>query len=303
MAQGDVVAYNIAAFFATLFLLEFGADKFIHHTAIVVRHTGISETIIGLLPAGGEWEELLVVVASLVRGRSSLALGNIIGAARIYSILLLVLTTFVTPITYFSRETIWLACGALLIAIFGGHIISMGFVISRKILTVPEASDGDSSEDDSSDGRSTADVIKQRSISLDQIEILPNGTAPTKPDVEIHLTSNAVPELLAALIPAAAPPPPATNITDPFGISDVLFGIIILAIVTTLPEKFVTIMSSSRGYTGILVANTAGSNIFLLTLYARIILVDTKGTLDGGNVTIPKLAVSWASTLGFVLTV
>lgn len=58
MTQGDVVAYNIAAFLATLFLLEFGADKFIDHTAIVARRTGLSETIIGLLTAGGEWEEV-----------------------------------------------------------------------------------------------------------------------------------------------------------------------------------------------------------------------------------------------------
>ena len=58
MAQRDVVAYNIAAFLTTLFLLEFGADKFIDHTAIVARRTALSETIIGLLTAGGEWEEV-----------------------------------------------------------------------------------------------------------------------------------------------------------------------------------------------------------------------------------------------------
>jgi hypothetical protein len=58
MANADVVAYNIAAFIATLFLLEFGADKFIDHTAIVARRTRIPETIIGLLTAGGEWEEV-----------------------------------------------------------------------------------------------------------------------------------------------------------------------------------------------------------------------------------------------------
>ncbi|KAG0131313.1 hypothetical protein HOY82DRAFT_646741 [Tuber indicum] len=301
MAQGDVVAYNIAAFLATLFLLEFGADKFIHHTAVVVRRTGISETIIGLLTAGGEWEELAVVVASLARGRSSLVLRNIIGAAvsnilsafsvdllfyekgkpikfdrssRIYSILLHVLTTFVTRITYFSWETIW------------GYVIFVGFAISRGVLTTPEAADGDSSNDDSSNGRSTADVIEQ---------------------------NNAVPELPAALTPATAPPPRAprrqhnlgyhlfylflgflairlagnvllqapTNITDQFGIADGLFGVIILGIATTLPEKFVAVMS-------------AGSNIFLVALCAGIIMVDTKGTLDGANVTIPELVVLWA---------
>jgi len=58
MANVEVVAYNVAVFISNLFLLEFGADKFIDHTAIVARRTGISETLIGLLTAGGEWEEV-----------------------------------------------------------------------------------------------------------------------------------------------------------------------------------------------------------------------------------------------------
>jgi Ca2+/Na+ antiporter len=58
MVDADTVAYNIAVFIATLFLLEFGADKFIDHTTIVAHRTGISETIIGLVTAGAEWEEV-----------------------------------------------------------------------------------------------------------------------------------------------------------------------------------------------------------------------------------------------------
>jgi Ca2+/Na+ antiporter len=58
MANASVVAYNIAVLISTLFLLEFGADKFIDHAAIVARRTRIPETIIGLLTAGGEWEEV-----------------------------------------------------------------------------------------------------------------------------------------------------------------------------------------------------------------------------------------------------
>jgi Ca2+/Na+ antiporter len=59
MTQADVVAFNIAVFISSLFLLEFGADKFIDHTAIVARRTGIPEIIIGLITAGGEWEEVI----------------------------------------------------------------------------------------------------------------------------------------------------------------------------------------------------------------------------------------------------
>lgn len=60
MAQAGVVAYNAATFIAALFLLEFGADKFVDHTAIVAQRTGVPETIIGLITAGAEWEEVCV---------------------------------------------------------------------------------------------------------------------------------------------------------------------------------------------------------------------------------------------------
>ena len=58
MANADIVAFNIAAFITTLFLLEFGADKFIDHTAIVARRINVSQAIVGLLTAGAEWEEV-----------------------------------------------------------------------------------------------------------------------------------------------------------------------------------------------------------------------------------------------------
>lgn len=58
MANGDLIAFNVASFICALFVLEFGADKFIDHTAIVARRTGISQAIIGLLTAGAEWEEV-----------------------------------------------------------------------------------------------------------------------------------------------------------------------------------------------------------------------------------------------------
>jgi Ca2+/Na+ antiporter len=60
MPNADVIVYNVAVFVATLFVLEFGADKFIDHTAAVARRTGIPETIIGLVTAGAEWEEVSV---------------------------------------------------------------------------------------------------------------------------------------------------------------------------------------------------------------------------------------------------
>lgn len=78
---------------------------------------------------------------------------------------------------------------------------------------------------------------------------------------------------------------------------------IILSIATTLPEKFIAAISGHRGHSGILVANTVGSNIFLLTLCMGIVMVETRGDFDAGAVTVVELCVLWASTLAFTLTV
>jgi Ca2+/Na+ antiporter len=58
MLDSTVIAYNIAVFISNLFLLEFGADALIDHTAVVAQRTSIPQTIIALLTAGAEWEEV-----------------------------------------------------------------------------------------------------------------------------------------------------------------------------------------------------------------------------------------------------
>jgi len=61
-------------------VLEFGADKFVDHTAVVADRTDIPEAVIGLLTAGAEWEELALVIACMLQNRPSPAIGNIVGS-------------------------------------------------------------------------------------------------------------------------------------------------------------------------------------------------------------------------------
>lgn len=62
MAEAHVVAFNLGAFISTLFLLEFGAEKFIAHTSAIAGRIGVSEVVIGILTAGAEWEEVSIGV-------------------------------------------------------------------------------------------------------------------------------------------------------------------------------------------------------------------------------------------------
>ena len=54
----DALCFNVATLVAGVFVLDYGADKFIDHTVIVGRRLGISQTVIALLTAGAEWEEV-----------------------------------------------------------------------------------------------------------------------------------------------------------------------------------------------------------------------------------------------------
>jgi Ca2+/Na+ antiporter len=58
MGTANTILYDVATFVTALFLLESGADRFIDHTAIVACRLGISETLIALVTAGAEWEEV-----------------------------------------------------------------------------------------------------------------------------------------------------------------------------------------------------------------------------------------------------
>ena len=234
-------------------------------------------------------------------------------SSRIYSLLLLGLTSFVTPLIYFPHRTIWLACGAVLVAAFAAYFVSIGWAISRGSLVAPADSDDDDSDDDSNTNSERAFFDQEGSESQETDALLhPEGSsAPISRSQRrnrsrrslgyhiLYLTVGFLSICLAGYVLAHA----ATNITGATGISDVLFGVIILSIATTLPEKFVAVMSGHRGHVGILVANTAGSNIFLLSLCMGIIMLDTSGEFDGSNVNIAELAVLWGSTLAFTLTV
>ena len=61
MPSIDTLLFNISSFIAGLYLLEYGADKFIDHTAIVAKRLNVSPTLVGLLTCGAEWEEVCSV--------------------------------------------------------------------------------------------------------------------------------------------------------------------------------------------------------------------------------------------------
>ncbi|GAB7327979.1 hypothetical protein MBLNU13_g00041t1 [Cladosporium sp. NU13] len=353
MAEMDSIVYNIAAFICALFVLEFGADKFIDHTAIVAKRTGIPEGLIALLTAGAEWEELAVVVFSITRGRHSLALGNVIGSAisnilGAFSLgllfsskdglsfdtsstrytLLQLAVTILAAVSLALREHLHLrVAGIVLIVIFVIYIASVFWAIRKGLVTGPELSDSDDDSESASDSgeeinhpstmsgttsaygtfneesrhsaydpRSSAEA---RPLAGDNIALFPNTTYHSTMHHLCHLLVGFLSLLISAYVLTHA----ATTLVDQLGLSDGVFGLVVLSIATTLPEKLVASLSGVKGQTGIMVANTVGSNIFLLTLCLGIVWVSPSAGDSYATIGVTELVTLVASSAAMCIVV
>ncbi|KAK0271329.1 hypothetical protein LTR91_019665 [Friedmanniomyces endolithicus] len=384
MADGELIAYSIASFICALFVLEFGADKFIDHTAIVAKRIGVPQTLIALLTAGAEWEELAVVVFSVLHHRPSLALGNIVGStisnilgafslgllfhsqndgpvnfdrsSKFYTALQLVVTILIAAMLRFGKSFDRKLAGASLISLFALYVASVLWAISTGTLAAPEMSDdGDSSDSDDDQ------ILPEQNLDADDEEtptqsygtfdpsnhertgprtgdghdslprfsgnpLQPASCSPTPSGSSIsHYASAPVVAtsvrasesgvfgvvkhsllyhiawllmgFIALSLSAYVLSNAASTIVTALGMSDILFGVVILSLATTLPEKFVAVVSGARGQDGILVANTVGSNIFLLTLCMGIFMVCTGEQITGESVNTVEIGFMLGSSL------
>jgi Ca2+/Na+ antiporter len=339
MADIDSLLFNVASFVAGLFLLEYGADKFIDHTAVVAKRLNVSPTLVGLLTCGAEWEELVVITVALGQKNQSLALGNLMGSSianilasfslglifmktatfdrssKIYAAVLLGLTSIFLLLLFTLSATMKWVAGALLIVAFIVYVVSVASAIYRGVMTAPEDdsdddsdsnsdidsdilslgdsdSDGDAGDEDDDEEKCKRGKEKDRRRSSSstltaknnrEMELLPGSETRGKlPRFRPRrhrpkpLHSHILKLLLglgALLVSSYIVAHSAGSIGSELGLSGTVIGTTILSLATTLPEKFVAIMGGVRHQPGIMVANTVGSNIFLVTLCGGILFL------------------------------
>lgn len=88
-----------------------------------------------------------------------------------------------------------------------------------------------------------------------------------------------------------------SSLSSLLNLSSSLLGITLLSLATTLPEKLISVLSAKRGQTGIVVANTAGSNIFLVTLCAGVLYSTGDLAALKNSVTTFEVGVMWISSV------
>ena len=246
----------LVAVLAGLFLLEAGADRLTDAIVALARRLRAPEHVVGLLTAGGEWEELIVVVLAIVGGHPALAVGNVLGSclanligsmplgflgsqplvpdrsARVYAVVMLLVTVLAAAFLIDGRvEPI---AGGVLVALFVVYIVSILLVIQRGWLRPLEDDDDDKEE------------IPDASL-VRQVGVLVVGL------VVIAVGAELVVEGAVAIAQQA-------------GLSEYAIGATIVAVGTTLPDKAISFVAGRRGQGGVVTANATGSNIFVLTL-------------------------------------
>jgi Ca2+/Na+ antiporter len=244
-------------------------------------------------------------------------------SSKIYTAVLLALTSlFAVFIVFF--ESLGRIGGAVLVATFAAYVASIGWAIYKGIVAPPEddsdsdsESDSDSDLDSDDEPSNEDDVEKSRSRSsstttlteslplakemFEDVDLQipsPNNISQRKaPHSTLYHIVQLIIGFLALTLSGYVLSHSISTIADAFSLSGTVLGITFLSFATTLPEKLVSIFSGARKQGGIIVANTAGSNIFLVTLCAGVLFLTGDLEMLKGSVDHFDVFSMWVSSL------
>lgn len=117
------VLKNILLVIVGIALLKVGGDFTVDNAVLLAARAGISEKVISLtiLAVGTSLPELVTSVVASYRGNSDIAIGNIIGSNIFNMLLIIGVSSFITPIMYnlsYNFELIVLIISTLLLWLF-----------------------------------------------------------------------------------------------------------------------------------------------------------------------------------------
>lgn len=255
----------LLAIIAGFGILVWSADKFVEGAASTAKHLGMPSLLIGILIVGfgTSAPEMVVSAIAAYEGNPGLALGNAIGSNIVNIALILGVTAIVSPIMVNSKIVkkeipllllIVLLTGYLLLdnslTLFEGVILLVSFfaLVLWSIYTALK-SRGDSLE-------SEIDIeLKEHPMSL-------------KLGV-IWLIFGLILLIVSSRILVWG----AVGVAVEFGVSDLIIGLTIVALGTSLPELAASVIAARKGEHDIAIGNVVGSNMFNLLAVIGIAVV------------------------------
>ena len=244
----------LLAIIAGFALLVWSADKFVEGAAATAKHLGMPTLLIGMLIVGfgTSAPEMVVSAIAAYEGNPSLALGNALGSNIVNIALILGVTAMIAPIAVHSKIVkkeipllvlIVLASGYALLdyrlVLTEGILLLVGFfvLIGWSVFAAIKGK-GDVLEDD------MQAELKAQAMSLKE------GI--------VWLISGLVLLILSSRVLVWG----AVGTAHEFGVSDLIIGLTIVALGTSLPELAASAIAARKGEHDIAIGNVVGSNMF-----------------------------------------
>ena len=244
----------LLAIVAGFIILVWSADKFVDGAASTAKHLGMPTLLIGILIVGfgTSAPEMVVSAIAAMEGNPGLALGNAIGSNIVNVALILGVTALVSPIVV-NSNIVKKEIPLLLLIVF-----IIGYLLLDNTLTLVEG------------------IILLAGffalIAWSIISAMRNKGDALESDMEEELIEHpmslkaGIIWLLIGLILLVASSRllvwGAVGIAHEFGISDLIIGLTIVALGTSLPELAASVMAARKGEHDIAIGNVVGSNMF-----------------------------------------
>jgi cation:H+ antiporter len=245
----------IAALIAGFILLIWSADRFVDGAASIASNLGVSPLVVGMLVVGlgTSAPEMLVSAEAALQGNPGLGIGNALGSNITNIALVLGVTAifYVLPVhskLLLNEFPLMLASAILAWVLFADGFFSrtdgiilfaaLVMVISWMILSAKNK-------------KKAHDPLVEESI--DEI--------PAELDLKLAIFWS-IGGLILLILSSKLLVWGASSIASLLGISDLVIGLTIVAIGTSLPELAATISSARKGETDLAVGNIVGSNLF-----------------------------------------
>ncbi|MCC5872633.1 MAG: calcium/sodium antiporter [Gammaproteobacteria bacterium] len=253
--------------------LVWSADRFLNGAAASARLIGMSPLMIGLtiVSLGTSAPEIMVAVAAAFNGTTLLAIGNAIGSNIANIGLVLGIAALIAPLPFarsvLSSELPWLMIATLaaFLVLFNlhlGRLEGIGLLLLLGVLMWRLVREHRNSSD-----------VEELAPELEEITALEQLT---RTQAIVWLLTGLVVLLLAAQLLVWA----ATEIAVLLGVSELIIGLTVIAIGTSLPELAATVGSVIKGHTDIAIGNVVGSNILNILAVMALPAIIAPVTLD-----------------------
>ncbi|TMX43672.1 calcium/sodium antiporter [Vibrio sp. Hep-1b-8] len=245
----------IAFLIIGLVFLVWSADKLVFGAAALARNVGISPLVIGMtiLAMGSSAPEMMVSATAALDGKTDTAVGNVLGSNIANIALILGITALIKPLSISSavlRRELPLMIGVTILAgvlLWDSHlgfyegillfVLFAAFIVAMLRISRNEKKNGD--------------VLIE-----EQESEVPEGVSNAKAAIWVVIGLIVLPLAADVLVDNAV------IIAQYFGMSDLVIGLTIIAVGTSLPELAASLAGVMKGEDDMAVGNIIGSNVF-----------------------------------------